>query len=224
MPTSRIEAFSDGVFAIVITLLIFSIQVPQIQGDAGRTLGPTLLAMLLKFLSYALSFGVVCVWWVAHHHLFILFSKSDRGLLWLNSLFLFWLASVPFPTALLGDYPHERIAVVCYGAVMTLAGLSFSVMRFYGFYIARLATVSLDQNLMRRTMSKSAMNPVMHLVAVLLRQADLFFQREIDSFPHSVSSILWHNGPSYIQEDQKTFYMGYHEPPRLSRDHTDFAR
>ena len=110
---------------------------------------------------------------VAHHHLFILLRKSDRGLLWLNSLFLFWLASVPFPTAMLGDYPRERIAVVCYGAVMTLAGLSFSVMRFYAFYIGKLASGSVEEHLMRRTMIKSAMNPVLHLVAVLLAWVDM---------------------------------------------------
>src|SRR5215471_3270280 len=108
MPTSRIEAFSDGVFAIVITLLILSIQVPPINGDPGRVLGGALLGMIPKFLSYTLSFGIICIWWVAHHHLYILIAKTDRGLLWLNSLFLFFLASVPFPTALLGDFPRQR--------------------------------------------------------------------------------------------------------------------
>jgi uncharacterized membrane protein len=151
MPTSRIEAFSDGVFAIVITLLILSIQVPQIQGrNPGPALAGALQGMIPKFLSYALSFAIVCVWWLAHHHLFAILVKSDRGLLWLNSVFLFWLASVPFPTALLGDYPHERLAVVCYGAVMSMAGVSFSSMRFYAFYIGKLTVPGLDRKLLRR--------------------------------------------------------------------------
>jgi hypothetical protein len=64
--------------------------------------------------------------------------KSDRGLLWFNGLFLFWLAFIPFPTALLGDYPKERIAVIRYGAVTLLAGLSFSWMRYYAFFVGRL--------------------------------------------------------------------------------------
>jgi uncharacterized membrane protein len=169
MPTSRIETFSDGVFAIVITLLILTIQVPQIQGrDPGPALAAALKGLIPKFLSYALSFGIVCVWWVAHHHLFDILVKSDRGLLWLNSVFLFWLASVPFPTALLGDYPRERLAVVCYGAVMTMAGLGFSAMRFYAFYIGKLTAAGLDRKLLRRAMIKSALNPVLHLVAVSL--------------------------------------------------------
>jgi len=169
MPTSRIEAFSDGVFAIVVTLLILSIQVPQFQGrEPGSFLTAALRGMIPKFLSYALSFGIACVWWVAHHHLFALLTKSDRGLLWLNSLFLFWLASVPFPTALLGDYPRERIAVVCYGAVMLMAGLSFSSMRYYAFYIGKLTAPGLDRKMLRRAMIKSALNPLLHLIAMLL--------------------------------------------------------
>src|SRR5215470_7381354 len=169
MPTSRIEAFSDGVFAIVVTLLILSIQVPQFQGrEPGSLLTAALRGMIPKFLSYALSFVIACVWWVSHHHLFALLTKSDRGLLWLNSLFLFWLASVPFPTALLGDYPRERLAVVAYGAVMLMAGLSFSVMRFYVFYIGKLTVPGLNHRLLRRAMFKSVLNPVLHLAAVLL--------------------------------------------------------
>jgi TMEM175 potassium channel family protein len=169
MPTSRIEAFSDGVFAIVITLLILSIQVPPLQGrDISLALAAALRGMVPKFLSYALSFAIASVWWVAHHHLFALLTKSDRGLLWLNSMFLFWLASVPFPTALLGDYPRELIAVVAYGAVMMMAGVSFSLMRFYAFYIGKLTAPGLDHRLLRRAMIKSMLNPVLHLAAILL--------------------------------------------------------
>jgi len=168
MPTSRIEAFSDGVFAIVITLLILSIQVPPIKGDPGRVLGGALLGMIPKFLSYTLSFGIICIWWVAHHHLYILIAKTDRGLLWLNSLFLFFLASVPFPTALLGDFPRQRVAVVAYGAVMALAGLSFSSMRFYAFYIGKLTIPGIDRTLLKRAMLKSALNPTLHVIAVAL--------------------------------------------------------
>lgn len=168
MPTARIEAFSDGVFAIVCTLLILSIEVPHVHGDVARELPRALLRLTPHFLSFVLSFGIVCVWWVAHHHFFILLAKSDRGLVWLNSLFLLWLATVPFPTALLGAYPHQRIAVVCYGAVMTLAGLSFTSMRYYAFYVGRLTHPGIDPELMRAAMRKSILNPVLHLIAVLL--------------------------------------------------------
>src|SRR5262249_2319594 len=107
-------------------------------------------------------------WWVAHHYLFHLLRKSDRGLLWLNSLFLLWLAFIPFPTALMGDYPRERIAVMCYGAVMALAGMSFSGMRYYAFFVAKLTQSGLDSKLLRRAMIKSIFNPILHLIAILL--------------------------------------------------------
>lgn len=173
MPTARIEAFSDGVFAIVITLLVLEIHVPQVQGkDISATLARSLLAMAPKFLTYILSFLIVCVWWVAHHNLFHVLKRSDRGLLWLNSLFLLWLAFIPFPTALMGDFPGERIAVMGYGTVTTLAGLSFSFMRYYAFYLAKLVDLSIDQRLLRSAMLKSALNPVLHAIAVLLAFVD----------------------------------------------------
>ncbi len=168
MSTGRIEAFSDGVFAIVTTLLVLEIHVPHPDTASATALTQSLIALAPKFLSYALSFGIVCIWWVAHHHLFGLLRKSDRGLLWFNSFFLLWLAFVPFPTALLGDYPGQRVAVVVYGTVMALTGISFSWMRFYAFFLGKLVYPDIDRRLLRRAMLKSAMNPVLHLLAVLL--------------------------------------------------------
>ena len=172
-PTSRIEAFSDGVFAIIITLLVLEIHVPQVQGkDVSAALAHSLLAMGPKFLTYILSFVIVCIWWVAHHQLFHILKRSDRGLLWLNSLFLLWLAFIPFPTALMGDFPGERIAVMGYGTITTLAGASFTFMRYYAFYLAKLVDESIDRSLLRSAMLKSALNPVLHSIAVLLAFVD----------------------------------------------------
>ena len=169
MPTARIEAFSDGVFAIIITLLVLEIHVPQVQGrDISAGLAHSLLAMAPKFLAYIMSFVIVCIWWVAHHHLFHVLKRSDRGLLWLNSLFLLWLAFIPFPTALMGDFPGERIAVMGYGTVATLAAVSFTCMRYYAFYLAKLVDERIDQRLLQSAMLKSVLNPVLHAVAVLV--------------------------------------------------------
>jgi len=85
-----------------------------------------------------------------------------------NSVFLFWLAFIPFPTALLGDYPGERLPVMCYAAAMGLAGVSFSWMRYYGFFVADLARDGLDRRLMTRAMVKSALNAVLHFCALML--------------------------------------------------------
>jgi uncharacterized membrane protein len=173
MPTARIEAFSDGVFAIIITLLVLEIHVPQIQGKyVSAALAHSLLGMAPKFLTYIMSFVLVCIWWVAHYNLFHVLKRSDRGLMWLNSLFLLWLAFIPFPTALMRDYPGERIAVMGYGAVSTLAGISFSLMRYYAFYLAKLVDESIDRRLLSSAMLKSSLNPVLHSIAVLLAFVD----------------------------------------------------
>jgi uncharacterized membrane protein len=92
--------------------------------------------------------------------------------LWLNSLFLLWLAFIPFPTALMGDFPGERIAVMGYGTVSTLAGVSFTLMRYYAFYLAKLVDESIDRRLLDSAMLKSALNPVLHSFAVLLAFVD----------------------------------------------------
>ena len=173
MPTTRIEAFSDGVFAIIITLLVLEIHVPPVQGkDISASLAHSLLAMAPKFLTYIVSFLIVCVWWVAHHHLFHVLKRSDRGLLWLNSLFLLWLAFIPFPTALMGDFPGERIAVMGYGTVSTLAGVSFTFMRYYAFYLAKLVDERIDRRLFKSAMLKSILNPILNSIAVLLAFVD----------------------------------------------------
>ncbi len=203
MPTSRIEAFSDGVFAIIITLLVLEIHVPQMQGTyISAALTASLMAMAPKFLTYILSFLIVCVWWVAHYHLFHVLKRSDRGLLWLNSLFLLWLAFIPFPTALLGDFPGERIAVMGYGAITTLAGISFTFMRYYAFYPAKLVDESIDPRLLKSAMIKSIWNPVLHSIAVLLAFVDtrlsialyiilplmFFIPSKLESYVHSGQS------------------------------------
>ena len=207
MSTARIEAFSDGVFAIVMTLLVLEIHVPRVTGaNISAALSSSMLAMMPKFLSYVLSFGIVSIWWVAHHHLFDLLQKSDRGLLWFNNLFLLWLAFVPFPTALMGDYPAARIGVMTYAAVMALAGLSFSWMRYYAFFIAGLNHTHLDRQLLRSAMLKSVLNPSLHILAILVAFAStkaaigllvfipllFFFPSELERQTHGECSRAHH--------------------------------
>src|SRR5579872_2835308 len=71
MPTSRIEAFSDGIFAVILTLLVLEIHVPELHGtNLGPALVHSLILMAPKFMAYMLSFVIICIWWVAHHHFF----------------------------------------------------------------------------------------------------------------------------------------------------------
>lgn len=116
MNKNRLEAFSDGVFAIVITLLILDVRFPA----SGTSTLQGLKDMLPQVLSFALSFVIVGVYWVSHHNMFHYIREADRRLLWLNLLLLLVVVFVPFPAALLGQRPGDPVAVMVYGANLVL--------------------------------------------------------------------------------------------------------
>jgi len=126
----RVEALSDGVFAIVVTLLVLEIKVPHVEvHDSLSELASALWALAPKFVSWAISFVTVCVIWLNHHRLFKLMSRIDNGLFWWNANLLLWTSFIPFPTALMGDYPANRLAVSFYGVVMFMMALGFVLLR-----------------------------------------------------------------------------------------------
>ena len=112
LTTARLEAFSDGVFAIAITLLIFGIKVPEVANQDASELKRQLWALWPAYLSFAASFAIISVFWIGHHQMFQLISRSNRTLLWLNNAFLMCVAFIPFPTSLLGRYSDLRIALI----------------------------------------------------------------------------------------------------------------
>ncbi len=123
---TRIEAFSDGVFAVAITLLVLNLQVPQLAASVvSRELLPKLFELWPKLLIYVLSFVIVGIYWVAHHNTFNYIKRSDRFLLWLNLLLLLCIVFIPFPTALIGQYPEQQISVVIYGGTLVIGCVSF---------------------------------------------------------------------------------------------------
>ena len=105
--TARIEAFSDGVFAIAITLLVLDLKVPRDLPD-GQTLTGALLAQWPAYLAFASSFMTILIMWVNHHRIFTLVGRSDSRLLFFNGLLLMGVTVVPFPTALVADTSPRR--------------------------------------------------------------------------------------------------------------------
>src|SRR5450432_1417794 len=109
---NRIEAFSDGVFAIIVTLLVLELKIPDLHDHPNvHELSEKLLAILPKFLSWLISFIIVCKFWLNHHHVLSLASHANYALVWLNSLFLMFQSFIPFPTGLMGEYPENPLAV-----------------------------------------------------------------------------------------------------------------
>ena len=128
MTKTRLETFSDGVFAIVITLLVLDIKVPEVDYNH---LGSALIALTPKFISYLLSFSLIGLYWLGHHFYFEKIKKVDGSFLWLNILFLLLVSVLPFPTALLGKYPLMPIPLTLYGLNMLLVNtVSFIMLRY----------------------------------------------------------------------------------------------
>jgi uncharacterized membrane protein len=129
---ARIEFFSDGVFAIVVTLLVLELKVPPLKDHASvGELAHQLYELAPKFLGWLISFIIVCKFWLNHNHLFGLASHANYGLMWLNSIFLMGQAFIPFPTALMGEYATNRLAVCIFGVMFAVNTLLFIALQHY---------------------------------------------------------------------------------------------
>ena len=123
MKSTRLEAFSDGVIAIIITIMVLELKAPH---------DPTLVGLakvLPTLLSYVLSFTIVAIYWLNHHHLIHLAQKVDSRILWANMNLLFWMSLMPWVTAYLGENHAAPLAVGLYGAVATACSIAFYVLR-----------------------------------------------------------------------------------------------
>jgi uncharacterized membrane protein len=130
----RIIFFSDGVFAIAITLLVIDLKVPSLPSSVSdATLSDHLLDAWPRVASYALSFAVIGLFWMAHHRLFAHIRRFDHRLIVLNLVFLGLIAFLPYPTAVLGRYGAHRSAVVLYAASLSLAGLVSTALWIYAW-------------------------------------------------------------------------------------------
>lgn len=119
MGKGRMEAFSDGVFAIIITIMVLELKVPQ--GASLSTLKP----LLPVFLVYVLSFIYVAIYWNNHHHMLHLVKKVNGRVLWANIHLLFWLSLFPFVTGWMGENHFAPLPVAIYGTVAAMAGIAY---------------------------------------------------------------------------------------------------
>ncbi len=126
--TARIESFSDGVLSIIITLLVFQIDLPARTSLVAFS---TFIKLLPTLLAFALSFFIIATFWIRHHQFFHILKTSDRKLLWLNINFLFWTALIPFTSSMMGQHLFEKVPMFFYGVVLFLTSLSFYLLRLY---------------------------------------------------------------------------------------------
>jgi uncharacterized membrane protein len=123
MNKSRIEAFSDGVMAIIITIMILEIKAPE-HSNIG-----SLIPLIPVFLSYVMSFIYVGIYWNNHHHMFQVVKKIDGSVLWFNIILLFWLSLIPFATNWIGSQSFSSVPMACYGFILLMCAISYSFLQ-----------------------------------------------------------------------------------------------
>lgn len=166
MTTGRLEAFSDGVIAIIVTIMVLELHAPLQPTLAG------LWKVAPVFLSYGLSFLVVAIMWVNHHHLIHAIHEVTARLLWSNLYLLFWMSLVPFVTDYLGKNYHEPLAVALYGLDLVLCSSAF--------YLLRMILIEQDQldgtlaDYHRSIQRKNAFSGALYLTSVPLAYVSVY--------------------------------------------------
>jgi uncharacterized membrane protein len=168
--TGRIETFSDGVFAIAITLLIIEIGVPHVT--VTESLSEKLVHLWPSYLGYATSFLVIGTVWANHHNRFRLIVRSDHVMLFLNVLFLMCVAFIPFPTALLAEYireeEHRTTAVAVYSGTLAVTAVFFTLLWLYAAGNYRLVDRSVDRSLLRAMTRRFVFGMLLYVLAFAL--------------------------------------------------------
>ena len=174
MGKSRLEAFSDGVIAIIITIMVLELQPPH------GTQAADLAGVLPGWLRYALSFVYVGIYWVNHHALFERVAKVDGAALWANLHLLFWMSLIPWVTAWAGEHPMAPVPVALYGVVLLLCSISFMLLSW-----------RLDMEAGEHSMSwgsrKNRVSVLLYALAILLS----LWYAPLGAAIHVLLALLW---------------------------------
>jgi uncharacterized membrane protein len=158
MGTGRLEAFSDGVIAIIITIMVLEMKVPQ----GGRL--EDLLTVVPVFFSYVLSFIYVGIYWNNHHHLLHACERVSGGILWANLYLLFWLSLFPFATGWMGENHFTAVPTAFYGFVLLMAGLAYYILQQV------IIRAEGEASLLKRALGrdwKGKLSPLLYVVSIV---------------------------------------------------------
>ena len=178
MSTTRLEAFSDGVIAILITIMVLELKVPH--GNDWSSIRPSVFTMLL----YVLSFIYLGIYWNNHHHMFHATSHVSGGILWANLHLLFWLSLVPFATAWMGENHFTSVPTAIYGVVLLAAAIAYfilqsAIIRHEGPHSKLAQAVGRD--------FKGKISPFLYLAAIVLA----FVQPLIADAIYVFVALMW---------------------------------
>jgi TMEM175 potassium channel family protein len=178
MNSTRLEAFSDGVIAIIITIMVLELKVPH--GDTLDALAP----LLPNFLSYVLSFVYVGIYWNNHHHMLHTCEQVSGPILWANLHLLFWLSLFPITTAWLGENHLAAAPSALYGAVLLMAALAYRLLQHV------IITVQGSDSLLKKAVGtdwKGTVSPIVYLIGT----AAAFRSPWIAQSLYALVAVLW---------------------------------
>jgi uncharacterized membrane protein len=168
--TIRLEAFSDGVYAIAITLLILEISVPHVE--PGQSLAEALRHLWPSYFGYAVGFLTIGVMWINHHAIFKDIDRQDHTLLTLNLLLLLGIAFLPFPTAVVAQYmresEHRQVAALSWGCTLVVISLAFNALWLYASIGRRLIDNHVSDARLRSRTRRYVPGPLMYLITLPL--------------------------------------------------------
>jgi uncharacterized membrane protein len=163
----RMNAMSDGVFAIVITLMVFEVKIPDVGLErVAQDLGLALLKILPEFFTVSLAFVILGIYWVGHNNVFLHVLKHDRLMLWLNIVFLLSMTWVPFSSALLVRYSDAQISTVLYAINLIIGGVLLDLIWWYATYNRHLMCDSVKPSLIRSFHTRILTGPAIYLLAI----------------------------------------------------------
>ncbi|MBL7781205.1 MAG: DUF1211 domain-containing protein [Saprospiraceae bacterium] len=179
MGKNRLEAFSDGVLAIIITIMVLELKVPKGEDWAE------LSALWPKFLSYLLSFIFVGIYWGNHHHLLHTVKRVSSGIIWSNMNLLFWLSLIPFATGWMGEAHFAQNTVILYACMLMICGLSYYILQ--KVIQAGHQSDTRREQMFRAQEKKGMLSLVLYLLSVVFA----FFNTAVSGAIFLVVAILW---------------------------------
>jgi uncharacterized membrane protein len=165
LPKHRVEAFSDGVFAIVITLLVLELKVPHLPHPTTTSdVVDALWAIKPKVYSWVVSFFFVALVWLHHHQIMHMSTVANYRVIWINTFLLFFVSLLPFPTAMMGEYPSRPLIVMIWGLTMAMVTLSLAIL--YSYCTRHFLKPAYHAASVRKNVRLSfLMGPILYLVA-----------------------------------------------------------
>ncbi len=198
MKANRLEQLSDGIFAIVMTILVFEIKAPILAAPTSTVeLSLAIRAMIPTFLSYLLSFSLLFTYWRAHHFFVSVYAKNiDLTLTNLNALFFFFVAMIPFSTSLLGRYSENQLSIIIFGIHTMIIGICLFFIRGYVFKSEQIKNIEVTRQEIHRGTIRIFVPILFAFFAILLSFVDknlslgLFTIAVLFNFSHTSTQLI----------------------------------